>query len=115
MLPRKHRLSRGLDIRAVLQRGQTIKSRYATVSFLPRPGAENSRAACIVSKRVHGSAVRRHHYQRLLRTSLRQLLPRLPRPYDIVVTATPRMNQVRHPRQLQPALSAAYQELLRQL
>ncbi|MBI4022211.1 MAG: ribonuclease P protein component [Candidatus Andersenbacteria bacterium] len=115
MLPHKHRLTRAPDIRAVLRHGRPIRSRYVIIRLLPRPAGNDSRAACIVTKRVHASAVRRHKYQRLLRAALRELLPRLPQPYDIVVTATPSMNQLTHSRPLQAALAAACQALLRQL
>lgn len=112
MLSRRYRLTRPGDIRNVLRHGLRVTAPHVTLYLLTRSGEPTSRAACVVAKRVHASAVRRHQYQRWLRAALRPLLPQLARPYDIVVTAAPTMSRLKSSQGLREELAGA---LCRQL
>lgn len=107
MLSRRQRLTRERDIRRVLQRGTRLRTPHVNLHVLLRASGSFSRAACIVTKRVHAAAVHRHQYQRWLRAALQSLLPHLPQPYDVVVIGTPAMNRLRSSRGLREEIAGA--------
>lgn len=93
MLPRKQRLARSADIQHVLRRGRCFQ--VPGMRICVAPGATQSRVACIVSKKVSRLAVRRHRYQRWLRSLAKELLagPLVGKQYDMVLVATPQIKQ----------------------
>ena len=105
MLPRKHRLTKQNDIVHTIRRGRTLRTPYVHVHLLNRADHNISRSACIVAKKVHLSAVRRHTYQRWLRVQARTLLPQLTEPCDVVWVAQPQITQLSSSRELQHRLA----------
>lgn len=100
MLAREQRLRRSEDIMRVMRHGRRIKMPHALLYVAAAPNTEGVRVACIVGKRVHRSAVRRHSIQRRLRESVRTHLPRASSPVDLVVVAQPSIVEVRDFEQL---------------
>lgn len=104
MLPAKHRLTRGDDLRRVSRRGRRTGSDTLVVHLLiggrdgAGDGADPTRAGFAVGRAV-GNSVLRHRVQRRLRHLCRDRLDRLPAGSELVVRA------------LAPAGWATYQEL----
>lgn len=92
MLPRLRRVRLTTDIQTVYTQGVNSRHSLLRISALPTQQA-HSRATVVVSKRVHLNATVRNRVKRRIRATLSQLLPRIARPHDIVVTAQPRAAQ----------------------
>jgi ribonuclease P protein component len=75
MLPRPLRLTRQEDILRVLRTGRVVKNPYLRLHFQVLPEQPFPRFACVVGKKVHRHAVKRHRYQRWLRHLVRQHAP----------------------------------------
>jgi ribonuclease P protein component len=87
MLAKAQRIRQGQDFRDIYKNGARIHGRYILLFY--RPGTEaNSRIGFVVSNKV-GHAVVRNRFKRRLRAMLRQMLPELKNPYDIVINARP--------------------------
>lgn len=110
MLPRNQRLTRTRDIKQVLRRGTCLRLPLVSVYLLARPIPLTARAACLVTKRIHRSSVRRHRYQRWLRAAVKDILPHLDQPYDIVLKATPAITQLTHSRPLREQLISYFSQ-----
>jgi ribonuclease P protein component len=86
-IPSAERLRRGDDIRAVRERGVTIRAQRFTVYLI---AGRAVRVGVIASRRV-GGAVQRNRARRLLREAIRKLRPRF-RPdaaAEILISARP--------------------------
>lgn len=90
-LPRRARLRRNEDIRAVLRRGRRIRSGPVDI-FLSEPATESSRVGFVVPLHGH-TAVARNRVKRRLREIVRlMVLPTLAcrgQPVDLLVRARP--------------------------
>ena len=94
MLSPPNRLRKAADIQEVLKRGRKVRLGMASVSICNRPKDHTARAAIVVGKRVHKSAVVRHRVQRILRQVSRKIIKQEPYGYDMVVIANPDSLQV---------------------
>jgi ribonuclease P protein component len=94
MLPKKQRLNRSRDIMAVIKRGSLLRTPHVNIYYRLRDDDQVSRSACIVGKKVHRSAVKRHTYQRWLRSAARQLMSRTNSPVDTVWVAQSQINHL---------------------
>lgn len=114
MLARSHRLRRSQDIEHVLRRGRCISTRFVRVCVVPG-STPSTRIACVVGKRVHARAVRRHQYQRWLREIARDVVKRLAtaQSYDMVWVGTAHMAHARDRAQVQQSLAALPAQLAR--
>lgn len=86
MIHTKHRFQGRGSLRFVYQKGQTVRGQYANMRYILNRRNQYYRAAVVVSKRVHKSAVVRNRIRRriyeIIRTELRGDLE----PYDMAVT-----------------------------
>jgi ribonuclease P protein component len=94
MLPAHHRLRRQADIARVFKAGKKLRSPHTVIYYLARPASPYSRAACIVSRKVHRSAVMRHRYQRWLRHTAKNLIKNSPLIMDIIIIALPSLARI---------------------
>jgi ribonuclease P protein component len=87
MLPRRRRLTRQRDYRAVYDRGRASRSPAVTCLGL-EVGGEPTRVGIVASKKV-GDAVRRNRAKRRLREAMRLVWPELGETgWHVVVIAT---------------------------
>lgn len=87
MLQPQNRLRDSVEIMETLRQGARFHISFCDIYVKPAPG-DKVRLACIVGKRVHASAVKRHLAQRRLRAACAQLLPAIKAPYNIVIVGT---------------------------
>lgn len=73
------------SLRYVYKNGQTIRSRLVTMKYTKNPRRHRARFAVVVSKKVLKSAVGRNRIRRRIYEVIRQELPTLTSPYDIVL------------------------------
>ena len=93
MLPRRHRLTRPEDFRAVLRGRQGGRRRRAGTELLvvhaaPTTPTRPPRVGFVVSRSV-GNSVVRHRVVRRLRALVAGRLPQVPTGWDLVVRAQP--------------------------
>lgn len=91
-LSRQGLLSRGVDIRLVLDGGTRWSGRRMVVYAMP--GEHGSRAGFVCARRV-GGAVARNRARRLLREAWRASAPLVRDGFDIVFVARPQMQGAR--------------------
>lgn len=94
MLPAHHRLRRQADISSVFKSGQKLRTPHTVIYYLARPAAPYSRAACIVSRKVHRAATMRHRYQRWFRHIVKSLIKEAPGVVDVIIVALPSLARV---------------------
>jgi len=110
MLAQKNRLRRSQDIRDVLKNGQRVTIPEVYIYF-KKNDLEHGRIATIVGKKIHKQAVKRHRYQRWLRSLAADYVvsPAKTRSYDMVWVAQPRINNVRAQKDLEVPLKLKLQ------
>lgn len=86
MISRGHRFHGLNSLRHVYSRGQTIRGSLITVKYLDNPRRDSYRAAVVVSRKVHKSAVVRNRIRRRIYEIIRHKEPYIAKPYDVVVT-----------------------------
>ena len=86
MIARQHRFHGHNSLHFVYKHGISIRDHYLTLRIIENRRRSTYRAAVIVSRKVHKSAVRRNRIRRRLYETIRQYEPYLDKPYDIVVT-----------------------------
>ena len=97
-------------IRAVQKKGTRINSKYAT---LYTANVTNQReVACVVSKMVAASAVRRHKLQRWMREITRSLRKDYHLQNDFVWIAKPSLNKIESLQELRQSIEASHDTLL---
>ncbi len=112
MLPRRLRLTKNADILKIMRQGNKITTPYVWLYLLQRTNNESSRAACVVGKKVHQLAVRRHRYQRWLRQLADTHIKRLSTAYDMVWVARPEITEVKELSKLQESLQVQLDKLV---
>lgn len=85
MISRAHRFHGYNALRHVYARGQTARAQVFAIRYLANPRRDSYRAAVVVSKKVHKSAVVRARIRRRLYEVIRLNAGRMVRPYDIVI------------------------------
>lgn len=86
MLSRYHRFHGLGSLRGVYRRGSTIRGPLFAVKYQQNPRRGTYRAAIVVSRKVHKSAVARNRMRRRLYELVRELEGQINGPYDIVIT-----------------------------
>jgi ribonuclease P protein component len=85
MIARAHRFHGYGSLRHVYARGQVVRGPLFALKYLRNDRRKTYRAAVVVSKKVHKSAVVRNRIRRRLYEALRLQLPKDIPPYDIVL------------------------------
>lgn len=88
MLSARYRFHGHGSLRYVYKNGQAVRSRLLTVKYTRNKHRKHARFAVVVSKKVHKSAVGRNRIRRRIYEIIRQDLPRIALPHDIVVIIT---------------------------
>ncbi|HEY5550174.1 MAG TPA: ribonuclease P protein component [Candidatus Saccharimonadales bacterium] len=86
MISKTHRFEGSRSLRFVYQKGVTSRGPLFSVKAAPNPRHKSYRAAVVVSRKVHKSAVTRNRMRRRLYEIIRNLETDIDRPYDIVLT-----------------------------
>ena len=87
MIVRRHRFHGYNALRHVYSRGQTVRSSLFAVKYIDNQRRSEYRAAVVVSRKVHKSAVVRGRIRRRIYEIIRLHQQSINRPYDIVITA----------------------------
>lgn len=86
MIPGLYRFHGHNSLRFVYSNGRSVRSRVATIKYVPNARRSHSRAAVVVSKKVIKGAVGRNRIRRRVYEYIRQhVFPKLSGTYDIVV------------------------------
>jgi ribonuclease P protein component len=86
MISRSHRFHGYNSLNYVYRNGQTVRGPLFAVKYAPNPRRKEYRAAVVVSRKVHKSAVARNRMRRRIYAQLQELEPQINAPYDIVIT-----------------------------
>lgn len=86
MISRTHRFHGLGSLRHVYTHGRTVRSPLLAVKFELNPRRSAYRAAVVVSRKVHKSAVVRNRIRRRIYEIVRRSEPGIVQPYDIVIT-----------------------------
>jgi ribonuclease P protein component len=86
MIAKLHRFHGFTSLRLVYSRGQTVRSSALAIRYLLNTKRTSYRAAVVVSRKVHKSAVVRNRIRRRIYEIIRGLEPRMTGPYDLVVS-----------------------------
>lgn len=84
MLSRTHRFHGRTSLRFVFSHGKVIRGQYFSLKYAPNPKRKKYRAAVVVSKKVHKSAVVRNRIRRRIYAIIRTSVAGDGPPYDIV-------------------------------
>jgi ribonuclease P protein component len=87
MLDRTHRFHGLGSLRFVYRQGEITRGQYGAIKYIRNPRRRTWRAAIVVSRKVHKSAVVRNRIRRRVYEVLRELAPQIQGPYDIVLIA----------------------------
>ena len=90
MIGRANRFHGYNALRHVYSRGRTVRSSQIALKYMPNPrrgsAAQTFRAAVVVSRKVHKSAVVRNRIRRRIYEIIRGQATRFDKPYDLVLT-----------------------------
>jgi ribonuclease P protein component len=86
MITRTHRFHGLTSLRHVYSRGQTVRGQLIAVKYLVNNRRSMYRAAVVVSRKVHKSAVVRNRIRRRIYEIIRRHEDSIEQPYDIVIT-----------------------------
>lgn len=86
MISSEHRFHGYGSLRYVYNRGKTVRSQFLSLRYVENRRRSEYRAAVVVSRKVHKSAVIRNRIRRRVYEALRQYEPRIKSPYDLVFT-----------------------------
>lgn len=86
MITRSHRFHGYNAFRHVYNRGQTVRGSLTSVKYINNPRRTGYRAAVVVSRKVHKSAVVRNRIRRRVYEIIRDHESQINVPYDVVVT-----------------------------
>lgn len=87
MIDSIHRFQGHGSLRFVYQRGQTIRGPLCSLKYIENRRRKYYRAAVVVSRKVHKSAVVRNRIRRRVYEIIRREAARIARPYDLVFIA----------------------------
>ena len=103
MITRQNRFHGHNSLRHVYQKGRTVKSAAVSVKYVRNDRRDRYRAAVVVSRKVHKSAVVRNRLRRQLYETIR--LSGVHEPYDIVVTVFEEAMRLRDTSELRTQLA----------
>ena len=86
MITKTHRFHGRNSLRYVYQNGQTTRSPFFAIKSSLNPKRQNYRAAVIISRKIHKSAVARNRLRRRIYEIIRGLDKDIIKPYEIVLT-----------------------------
>ena len=86
MIDRTHRFQGHGSLRFVYQKGKVVRGPYSALKYIYNNRRSTYRAAVVVSRKVHKSAVVRNRIRRRVYEIIRLAAPRISGPYDLVVT-----------------------------
>jgi ribonuclease P protein component len=86
MISRAHRFHGYNSLSFVYRNGQTIRGPLFAIKYIQNPRRKEYRAAVVVSRKVHKSAVSRNRMRRRLYALLQDFEPQIIGPFDIVIT-----------------------------
>lgn len=86
MISRTHRFHGFNALRHVYGRGRTVRSPLFTIKYQLNERRSSYRAAVVVSRKIHKSAVVRNRIRRRMYEIIRHAAPDMRGSYDIVVT-----------------------------
>jgi ribonuclease P protein component len=84
MISRAHRFHGHGSLRYVYTRGQVVRGQFAVLKYIRNPKRRSWRAAVVVSRKVHKSAVTRNRIRRRLYEIVRLSMPDDAPAYDLV-------------------------------
>ena len=88
MLSSRNRFHGYGSLRYVMTRGDSFRNRYFKLKVSDNPRRRHSRAAIVISKKVHKSAVRRNRVRRRVYEIVRHHVPLNDHAHDIVIIVT---------------------------
>jgi ribonuclease P protein component len=86
MIAAAHRFHGHASLRYVYQNGRTVRCGHIGLKYAPNSRRSRYRAAVVISKKVHKSAVIRNRIRRRVYEQLRLQLAESTAPYDLVFT-----------------------------
>ncbi len=86
MISKTHRFHGYGSLKRVYRTGQVVRGPLCAVKFIVNEKRQTYRAAVVVSKKVHKSAVVRNRIRRRIFEIIRHYAPKINDSYDIVVT-----------------------------
>ena len=86
MLNRLHRFHGLGSLNFAYKKGKTVRGPLMALRFVPNDRIEQYRAAVVVSRKVHKSAVVRNRIRRRVYAIVREELAATARPHDLVFT-----------------------------
>jgi ribonuclease P protein component len=86
MIDRTHRFQGHGSLRFVYQRGKVVRGPYSALKYICNQRRTTYRAAVVVSRKVHKSAVVRNRIRRRVYEIIRAHEPAIRQPYDLVFT-----------------------------
>lgn len=86
MITKKHRFHGYGSLRFVYQHGETLRGQFGSIKYARNTRRQAYRAAVVVSRKVHKSAVVRNRIRRRLYEIVRCAEPRMTAPFDMVFT-----------------------------
>lgn len=86
MLSKTHRFHGHNSLNYVYRNGQTVRGPLTAIKYAKNNRRQTYRAAVVVSKKVHKSAVVRNRIRRRIYEQVRLLADQITEPYDIVIT-----------------------------
>ncbi|HUD10566.1 MAG TPA: ribonuclease P protein component [Candidatus Saccharimonadales bacterium] len=86
MIGSTHRFHGHSGLRYVYQHGQTVRSPQLLLRYVRNDRQPGYRAAVVVSRKVHKSAVKRNRIRRCIYAAVQAREVQLGRPYDLVFT-----------------------------
>jgi ribonuclease P protein component len=86
MITRTHRFHGYNSLRFVYQRGAVVRGQYSALKYVHNPRRQAYRAAVVVGRKVHKSAVVRNRLRRRIYEAIRLSEPHIQGPYDLVFT-----------------------------
>jgi ribonuclease P protein component len=99
MISVRHRFHGHNSVQGVYKRGQTVRGQYISLKFADRRPNQTYRAAVVVSRKVHKSAVVRNRIRRRIYEVIRQADESLLAHQDLVLTVfSEQVATLDHPR-----------------
>lgn len=86
MIAKEHRFAGQAGLRYVYRQGQTVRGPLFSIRSVLNPRRKTYRAAVVISRKVHKSAVARNSMRRRLFENIRNLEAGISQPHDIVLT-----------------------------
>src|SRR5690349_15826555 len=86
MISRDHRFHGYASLRFVYQHGQVVRGQFCALKYVKHPRRSSYRAAVVVGRKVHKSAVVRNRLRRRVYEAMRTNEASIIGPYDLVFT-----------------------------